>query len=596
MKRVRRTGVVAISLALTTMAAACSGADAPPEATSAAPTTEAGAAPDSTATESPDDTAPDDTTGATAGDTASDTTAAEPSTDGPAGVPEGASTILSPAPTGEAESAVWAVYRETATIDPIYVFDYPDNAAMAIACESLLRQEPDLTIGPGLATSAEYVSPTELVITLREGVTFWDGTPLTAADVVFSLERQRNPELGGFYGAVFASVESIEATGDLEVTITTTEQDNAIIGELSGPVGAVVQQAFTEAQGLDFATAAGGVMCTGPYQLDSWVVGEGLTFVRNDSYWDDSLPMQLQEIVIRGVSDEAVLTSGLLTGEIDGAYPITLSTLDQLRESDAVNVYEGPSLGIAAFIVSSFDGALADARVRRAISMALDRQGLVDALYKGAAYPARAPAVPGTWGFERQTFVDAWNALPDVSTPDLDEAKALVEEAGASGQTVRLGMSSELTPLAVQAGEFQRAIESIGMEAELVSVSAANYINFFIDPAAREEVDGFFTVNYPNFADPFGLYATMVGPDGSQAYNGYADPAAIDLVAQIRTATDPATQAQLEVELQSLIMDEMLWIPIVAPTNVLVMSTEITGAPATFQYMFGPWAAYLGAA
>jgi peptide/nickel transport system substrate-binding protein len=591
MKRVRRTGVVAISLVLTTIAAACSGADAPPEATSAATdapaTTAAGAASDTTAAESPDTAAPDDTT--------SDTTAAS-SGEGPAGVPEGADTILTPAPTGEAESAVWAVYRETSTIDPIYVFDYPDNAAMAIACESLLRQQPDLTIAPGLATSVEYTDDNTLLITLRDGVTFWDGTPLTAADVVYSLERQRDPNLGGFYGAVFANVDTITATGDLEVTITTTKRDNQIIGELSGPVGAIVQQAFTEEQGANFATAAGGVMCTGPYQLDSWVVGEGLTFVRNDNYWDDSLPMQLKSVTIKGVSDEAVATSGYLTGEIDGGYPITISTLDQLRESDAVNVYEGPGYGISAFIVSNFDGALKDKRVRQALSMALDRQGLVDALYKGAGYPARAPAVPGTWGFEQQTFVDAWNALPDVSVPSLDEAKALVEEAGATGQTVRLGMSSELGAINVTAGEFQRALESIGMQAEFVSVSAANYILFFIDPAAREGVDGFFTVNYPNFADPFGLYATMIGPDGSQAFNGYADPAAVDLVEQIRTAADPAEQAALEVELQSLIMDEMLWVPIVAPTNVLVMSKELTGAPATFSYMFGPWAAYIGAA
>ncbi len=380
MKRVRRTGVVAISLVLTTIAAACSGADAPPEATSAATdapaTTAGGAASDTTAAESPDTAAPDDTT--------SDTTAAS-SGEGPAGVPEGADTILTPAPTGEAESAVWAVYRETSTIDPIYVFDYPDNAAMAIACESLLRQQPDLTIAPGLATSVEYTDDNTLLITLRDGVTFWDGTPLTAADVVYSLERQRDPNLGGFYGAVFANVDTITATGDLEVTITTTKRDNQIIGELSGPVGAIVQQAFTEEQGANFATAAGGVMCTGPYQLDSWVVGEGLTFVRNDNYWDDSLPMQLKSVTIKGVSDEAVATSGYLTGEIDGGYPITISTLDQLRESDAVNVYEGPGYGISAFIVSNFDGALKDKRVRQALSMALDRQGLVDALYM---YPA----------------------------------------------------------------------------------------------------------------------------------------------------------------------------------------------------------------
>ncbi len=585
MKRVRRTGAVAIGLALALTAAACSGADAPETATETPAATEAPGATD----------APDATEAPGATD-APDATDAAPSTDGAAGEKEGADTILTPAPAGEAESAVWAVYRETATIDPIYVFDYPDNAAMAIACESLLRQNPDLTIGPGLAESVEYTDPNTLVITLRDGVTFWDGTPLAAADVVFSLERQRNPELGGFYGAVFANVDTIEATGDLEVTMTMTAQDTALIGELSGPVGAIVQQAFTEEQGADFATAAGGVMCTGPYQLSSWNVGEGLTFDRFDGYWDTSLPMQLKSITIIGAGDETVLTSGLLTGEIDGTYPITLSTLDQLRESDAVNVTEGPGYGIAAFIVSSFDGALADKRVRQALSLAIDRPGIISALFKGAGYPARAVAVPGTWGYEKEQFTAAWNELPDVSTPNLEEAKRLVEEAGATGQTVRIGMSSELAVISGEATEFQRALESIGMKGELVSVSAANYINFFIDPAAREAVDGFFTVNYPNYADPFGIYVSMIGPDGSQSYNGFADQAAVDLVAAIRTETDDAARAALVIELQAIIADEVLWVPIVAPTNVLIMSKDITGAPSTFQYMFGPWAAYLGAA
>ncbi|MFM7686977.1 MAG: ABC transporter substrate-binding protein [Actinomycetota bacterium] len=579
MKRYQRKVAAFAAAALSFGLVACSGAAAPTETTA------------TSATDAPATTGAGDTT--VPGEETT-TTAVDANT--PAGVKEGADTILTPAPTAEAESAVWAVYRETSTIDPIYVFDYPDNAAMAIACESLLRQNPDLTIGPGLATSVEYTSPTSLVLTLREGVTFWDGTPMTADDVVFSLNRQKDPALGGFYGAVFAKVSDIAATGANEVTITTTQQDMLLRGELSGPVGAVVQKAFTEAQGANFGSAAGGVMCTGPYQLTNWAVGEGLTFDRYDGYWDTSLPMKLKSITIKGVSDEAVLTAGLLTGEIDGGYPIVLSTLDQLGASADVQVYEGPSYGINAFIVSNFEtGPLADQRVRQAVSMALDRTGLADALYKGAAYPARALASAGTWGYGREEFVKAWNGLPDVSAPKLDEAMQLVEEAGVAGQTVRIGMSSELNALAVQAGELQRAVESLGMKAELVSLSAAEYITFFIDPAAREKIDGFFTVNYPNYADPLGLYGTMIAPAGSQAYNGYADPKAQALLDQARVEPDDTKRAALAVELQQMITDQVLWIPLVAPTNLLVMSKDITGAPATFQYMFGPWAAYLGA-
>jgi peptide/nickel transport system substrate-binding protein len=435
------------------------------------------------------------------------------------------------------------------------------------------------------------------VITLRDGVTFWDGSPLTTDDVVYGLQRQQDPANGGFYSSVFANVTGIEASGPNEVTITTTAQDMLLYGELSGPVGAVIQKAYVESlEPGTFGTAGGGVMCTGPYELTDWSVGEGLTFSRYDGYWDTSLPLQLKSITIKGVSDEAVLTSGLLTGEISGGYPLILSTLDQLRESDAVNVFEGPSYGISAFIVSSFEGPLGDQRVRQALSMAIDRQGLVDALYQGAAFPARALGNPGTWGYSPDTFVEAWNDLPDVSTPNIEEAKRLIEEAGVAGQTVKIGMSSELAPILVQSGEFQRALEELGLEVELVSKSAAEYISFFIDPAAWSSVDGFFTVNYPDFADPLALYATLIGPTGSQAYNGYADPAAQDLLAQARVEADPDQRAQLVAELQAIITDEVLWVPIVSPTNVLVLDKRLTGAPATFQYMFGPWAAYLGAA
>jgi peptide/nickel transport system substrate-binding protein len=307
------------------------------------------------------------------------------------------------------------------------------------------------------------------------------------------------------------------------------------------------------------------------------------------------LPLQLQSITLKGVPDEAVLTSGLLTGEISGTYPLVMSTLDQLRESDAVNVYEGPSFGISAFIVSNFDGALADARTRQALSLALDREALVDVLFKDAGFPARALANPGTWGYSKDTFTEAWNALPDLSVPDVESAQALVDEVGATGQTIKIGMSNELPQLVVQAGEFQRAAESIGLEVELVSKSAAEYIQFFIDPAAAASVDGFFTVNYPNYADPLGLYSTLIAPDGSQAYNGYDNPEAQDLIAAARIETDDDARAELVVQLQQIVTDENLWIPIVANTQPLVMSKDLTGAPSTFQYMFGPWAAYLGA-
>ena len=119
--------------------------------------------------------------------------------------------VTTKAGTKPVDKVVWAVYRDVNSLDPIYAFDHPDNTTDSLLYESLLRQGADGSVGPGLATLT-YTNPTTLVFTLKSGVTFWDGNPLTTDDVVYSLNRNIDPALAGFYPAVFTRVQSIAAT------------------------------------------------------------------------------------------------------------------------------------------------------------------------------------------------------------------------------------------------------------------------------------------------------------------------------------------------------------------------------------------------
>ena len=377
---------------------------------SAAPPPTSAAAPESSAAASSEAAATDDT--AVSSEAASDTAASAPESS--ASEPVAGEAVTTPAPTGPVDDVVWGVYRETNSLDPIYAFDYPENTVLPVLCDALLRQEADGTIAPGLATDISTDDPLNMVITLRDGVTFWDGTPLTAEDVVFSLERNRQPDLGGFYPAVLGRVDTITATGPLEVTLKMKEPDTWLRGELSSMAGIVVQKKYAEEQGAKFGTVDGGTMCTGPFKLDSWKTGEGVTVVKNDAYWDTSLAPQASKITFKGVPDDANVTSGLLTGELTGMYTIQLPTLDELRESDEVEVYEGPSYQSDALIVSSLEGALGDVKVRQALSMAIDRQGLIDTNYKGAGIIPHALGNPGTWGYAPEVFQAGWDALPEL--------------------------------------------------------------------------------------------------------------------------------------------------------------------------------------
>ncbi|HEY6758005.1 MAG TPA: ABC transporter substrate-binding protein [Baekduia sp.] len=506
------------------------------------------------------------------------------------------STTALPATTPAATSAVdkitWATYREVGTLDPIQAFDYPENTVVTALCDSLIKQQPDGTLAPGLSDLPQHPDDTTTIFRLRDGATFSDGQPVTAADVVFSLKRAADPKAGGFYPAVFTRVKSIAATDGHTVTIKLTQPDYWLDGELSQMPGVVVEKAYAQSKGRALGTPKGGIVCAGPYKVGSWKAGAQLSLVKNDNYWSEP-KAKVAEIDFKGVPDEASLTTGFITGGIDGSYPQALGTLDQLKANNKVTVTEGPSFATDAIVVSSLKGALGDVRVRQALSLAIDRKAYIQQVYKGGAQMPRTVANPGTWGYGKQVFQDDWAKLPDPDQ-DVAKAKALVQQAGAGGKTVTLGMTSEVSNLATSANAIRSAGEAIGLKVKFKAVSAQNFINFFTDPKDREGVDGFPTVNYPDYADPAAFYNTFVAPDGSQNYDGFKDPQINDLMDKARSTGDPDARAKLVAQAGDRIMQQLPWIPMAAPDNVLITSSKLTGSPASFTYMGGPWANLLG--
>jgi peptide/nickel transport system substrate-binding protein len=489
-------------------------------------------------------------------------------------------------------SITWAVYRDVNSLDPIYAFDYPENTADSLMCESLLRQAPNGSLQPGLATVSNP-SPTTMVFTLRPGVKFWDGHPVTPADVVYSLDRNTDPKLGGFYPLVFNRVKSIAATGSSQVTITLKQPDYWLQGELASMPGIIIEKAFAQKQGKNYGTPAGSIMCTGAYMFKSWNPGVGVVAVANPHYWNSSVKPLVGQITIKGAPDISSFTSGMLTGAIQGDYAFALPTLNQLKTSSAVKVYQGPGWSTDAFIVSSFKGVLGSVGVRRALSLALNRQSIINSVYKGAALMPRWLSNPGTFGYGQSVFAAAYNSSP-VLTQNIAAAKKLVQQAGATGKTLTIGTSSQLANIAAVTGAYQGAAQAIGLKVVLKSVSAQNYINFFTDPKARAGIDGFLTVNYGDYADPAALLSTLVLPGGSQNYTNFNNPKITADLEQARSTANLGKRAALVAAAEKLTMQQLPWIPNVQPTSLLLLGKGLTGAVASFAYMFAPWADALG--
>ncbi|MFN8162088.1 MAG: ABC transporter substrate-binding protein [Solirubrobacterales bacterium] len=509
-----------------------------------------------------------------------------------AGPIQGLSPTTPPA-VGDTGTVTWATYRDVTTLDPIQAVDYPERTVITALCDSLLQEHPDGTYGPGLASRVSKPDPRTIVLTIDTDARFWDGRPVTPEDVAFSLGRNLDPRLLGLYGQVFENVRSISVTGPDEVTISLSRPDSWLEGELSAMPGIVLEKRYVRAAGSAFGTPRGGTMCTGAFKLDSWEPGSALTAVRNGGYWDRKLKPKAGELVFRGVPDDASLTSGLLTGEISGSYPPPLTTLDQLEGSDAVNVYEGPSFATDSFVISSLAGPLGKPEVRRGLSLGLDRSAYIDAVYGGHAQLPRTLANPGSWGYAREVFQEDWNRLPEPRQ-DVATGRRLVRAAGAEGETLVIGTSPQINVVQTAANLIRQAAEAVGLKVEFRSVSATNYIGFFTDAKAREGVDGFPSINFPDFADPASLYTQLAARNGVQNFSGFDDPQIRAALNGARAASDPRRRAALTTRAGDLIMRRLPWIPLALPTEIVVMKSDITGAPSSFQYMGGPWATTIG--
>ena len=574
MGQVARSKGLALIIAAGLVGAACSSGDDGPSADGGGGTAASGAA-------------------ATVGDVPTGDSTGTTTTATGAAVTAGLATTT-PAGTKPVDRITWALYRDVTNLDPVQAFDYPENTVLAILCESPLRQTPDGQIVPGLATLTQPDELT-LVLDIRQGATFWNGDRVTADDIAFSLNRNLDPAVPSFYGATYNRVKSIIATDADTVTITLTEPDVWMTGVLASPSAWVVQRSFVEAAGADFGNPSGRTMCSGSYALGDWETGSPLSAVRNDSYWQPDVKPLVAQIDFTGAPDPIALSAALQAGDVNGYYAFaSIPTLQQLKSDSNLTLTEGSGRQLDALIVGGGAGTtLGDVKARQALSLALDRQSYIDNVLAGGGQIPKSFATPGTWGYARDVFQAAYDALPSLDQ-DLDAAKALAKEAGLAGKTITLGLISEVPPMVAEAALFQQAAEALGMKVELRPFPADQYISLFIDPAAREGIDGWFTVIYPDVADPAAFFNQFGVPGAVSNYSGYENPEVTRLIDEARSTADDTARAELVVKAQALLMNDLPYIPVAFPYNLLITSSNLSGAVASFTNMDAPWADDLG--
>ncbi|MFJ2721716.1 ABC transporter substrate-binding protein [Streptomyces sp. NPDC087437] len=486
----------------------------------------------------------------------------------------------------------WNLPYEPQTLDPIRSFNYAENTALANMCESLMRLTPDLKIRPGLAVKAENPTPTRWVYTLRKDVRFWDGEQMTADDVAASLNRHLDPTLGTWWSDYFETVASIKATGPYQVTVDLKQPDVLFNQAMATAAGAVVEKSFLDKAGKNLGSPTGGVMCTGPFTFAGWKPGDSLRLTRNDDYWNAELKPKSKTLVFRFIADETTAVNALRSGEVDGQYfYLPPAGLSQLVDSPTGSVTLGRSLTFWALLGAAKSGPYADPRVREALSAALDRPGIARVIFQGAAAPESTLANSDYWGYAADTFHAAHDALP-AAKPDLARAKRLLKAAGKPSRPLTIGIQGSSAVHEQTASIIKAAGEDLGLDVRIKVIPVEQYGNLYSDPKAREGIDAFLSTWYGNMPDPLDVYRVFT-KGGRSNFDDYAS---VDgAVRQAQAAYDPQQRAELVGGIQTAVSRDVPWTPISSLPVILYMNKRITGAVASFSYLYYPWAAGIGA-
>lgn len=500
---------------------------------------------------------------------------------------------LTPAATSQVDKVTWNLWEgEPYTTDPYTSADYKENTVNSNMCETLMIYDPSYQFKPWLAKSFSNPDPTTWVYDLRDDVTFWDGSKMTTDDVVYSMNRNLT-DATSFYHYLYSNVDTITATGPSQVTVKLKAPDYLFNRELASYAGVVVQKKFYEAHPKDIGTPEVGVMCTGPFQFTSWTKGDNITLTRFDGWWNKDQAPKVKTLVFKFLTDEAATTAALISGEIDGTYDPPLSGLTQLQGNTTGALFYGSMPSNVTYTYTGSKGAMANPKMRQALQLSIDWNGIAKALFKDTAAPIRAEFPPTVFDDAKAQLEPAYAALPENGTPDIEKAKSLVAEAGADAKKpVIIGTIASFTGQAFGNAVVDGA-KKAGINAQLKVIPVDQYTSYLYDPKTREGVDMLFTdfwSNIPNALDWMGTTSTTGASFNQWGYTGIDD-----LYLKARAEKDDAKRGQITADMMTKLASENLTMGNgLQRASRLWMNKKITGAPATFTYVYAPWAQYLG--
>jgi peptide/nickel transport system substrate-binding protein len=420
--------------------------------------------------------------------------------------------------------------------------------------DSPLQVDVNGNIRPGLAESWHFVTPQKLVLNLRQGVTYTDGSPFNAETAKFGLDRQR--EKTATYAGLYSDVADITVTGPDQLTITLKSPDVSFLNVLAGRSAYLVSPAAVKQYGSKFGLHPVG---TGPFMLDSYRPNSEVVLKRNPQYWQPGRPY-LDGVVYHIITDDTTKTVAVVSGQLQTADYVQSVDADRAKGQPSVALSTWPGTLTPYIPINYHIPPLDDPSVREAISLAIDRQSIAQNVFLGNAQPANSMLPPSYPAYD--------SSLP-TPVADVEKAKQLLH-----GRHLELTMQVPPTYKDL-AQVLKQQLEAVGITLTLQNMDWGTLVNNFYKNNFQLQMEDN-TGQWPNADLTWGGFFMPGG-----GFNGlnFEDPQITSALTSASAATSQSDVNSFYAKAQQAAYSDNIYVPVVWVSNLRASSTRLHGVP-----------------
>lgn len=372
----------------------------------------------------------------------------------------------------EGGDLVIATQSDAVALDPHGSNDTPSSNVAYNIYEALLIQDENMELQPGLATDWEMVDELTWEFTLREDVTFHDGSEFNADVVQANFERVLDDAVASPRSFLYEMVEEVVVVDDYTVQFVTEYQFAPLPAHIAHNGGGIISGELIEEDyaAMEEGAEPGSVINenpvgTGPFEFESWSAGDEIVLNRNDDYWGE--PAHLDSVTFRVVPEGATRLADLETGQVHVSDPLSPSDVARVEATDGIYVNTQPSVALSYIGFNAQNEPFDDPQVRQALSMAINKEAIIDGIYDGVGIPAEGPLAPDVFGYDENISGLEY---------DPDQAQELLAEAGYEdgfSTTIWTNDDQERVDMATA---VQAQLEEIGVNVEIEVLEWGAYL------------------------------------------------------------------------------------------------------------------------